>query len=76
MIFSPHQVAARDDDSVENSRLTYSIRRGDKNLFEIGETSGLITTKQPLDREKRDRYELTIVAYDSGKWRHLDSIII
>ena len=61
------KVSARDDDSTDNSRLSYVIRRGDGGVFDIGQTSGVISAKVPLDREKTDKYELTIVAFDSGE---------
>ena len=64
----PHpQVQARDDDSAENARLTYAIRKGDKRVFQIGQNDGVIKAKVALDREEKATYELTIVAVDSGK---------
>ena len=61
-------VQARDLDAGQNAAIRYSIinRRGVNQVFNIGESSGVITTDGPLDREKVQRYSLTIQASDQG----------
>ena len=49
-------VSAEDKDSNEFNALSYSFQSGDKTTewFAIDESSGLLTTRQPLDREAKD----------------------
>jgi len=49
-------VSAEDKDSKQFNLLAYSFQSGNKttDLFTIDGTTGLLTTKQPLDREAKD----------------------
>ena len=58
------KVHARDLDS---GQLTYNLPTGfAEDLFIINKTSGQISSKRPLDREKKQLYELTVYVKDSG----------
>ena len=49
------------DPGSDGSRLVYSIIKGnEENKFAIDGRSGHIMTRVPLDREEKDRYELTV----------------
>lgn len=49
-------MSAVDKDGSEFNALTYSFQSGEKvtELFTLDETTGLLTTRQPLDREVKD----------------------
>lgn len=48
--------------------ITYWLVSGDPdNVFTIRQTTGALTTTKRLDREQRERYELTIVARGISK---------
>ena len=68
------QVSARDEDSIDNNKITYKFREGDKidgeTVFEIHNTSGEITCIKKLDREVLDEYQLIVLAQDSGMYTH------
>ena len=58
-------VSAIDVDSGNNGRLVYSIVNGNKNnTFTIRQSSGMITTRNIVDREGYDYYHLIIRAAD------------
>lgn len=60
-------VQAIDDDSGQNSLVTYAISDGNiGNTFEIDRTTGIIKLVQPLNREIIANYDLTIRASDAG----------
>ncbi|XP_041360351.1 cadherin-related tumor suppressor-like [Gigantopelta aegis] len=60
-------VAAGDADSGDNGKLVYSIVSGNKNnTFTIGRSSGVITTRNIVDREGYDYYHLIVQAADLG----------
>nr|CAG4640600.1 EOG090X0007 [Eulimnadia texana] len=59
-------VQAHDADSPPYNKIRYLIKDGDKSLFRINTTTGEISLLRSLDREKQSRYELTVVAMDSG----------
>ncbi|KAF8774708.1 Cadherin-99C like protein [Argiope bruennichi] len=52
------QLKARDPDSV--SSVTYVIKEGAEDLFEIDAVTGIIRTMQPLDYERRASYNLLV----------------
>ena len=60
-------VQAYDADSPPHNKIRYLIKDGDKSLFRINATSGEISVLRSLDRETQSRYEITVVAMDSGK---------
>lgn len=60
-------VNATDEDMNEFGTVTYSIHSDLLNeIFDIGKTSGKITTKTRLDREKQKTYEILVCATDGG----------
>jgi len=46
---------------------------GNYKTFSIDETTGLVTLKIPLDREKQKLYEIRVEAYDQGIPKELSS---
>ncbi|EYC14800.1 hypothetical protein Y032_0039g165 [Ancylostoma ceylanicum] len=54
---------AEDADQGSNARLTYSI---DSKEFGIDNATGLITLKEPLDREQQSSYLVTVVVSDGA----------
>ncbi|CAG5120721.1 unnamed protein product, partial [Candidula unifasciata] len=62
---SVFQVLALDDDVGENARITYSL--SPMPVFTIDPNTGVITTRQRLDRETVSLYALTVTATDNGK---------
>ena len=60
-------ITATDQDTGINSNIFYAIVSGNDNTwFDIDTTSGLITTRNQLDRELEDTVELRISARDGG----------
>lgn len=60
-------VNATDEDMGEFSTITYTIHSDALNeIFDIGKTSGKITTKTRLDREKQKMHEILVCATDGG----------
>jgi protocadherin Fat 4 len=60
-------ITATDEDTGINSNIFYAIVSGNDNTwFDIETTSGLITTRNKLDRELQDTVELRISARDGG----------
>lgn len=60
-------VNATDEDMGEFGTITYSIHSDVLNeIFDISKTSGKITTKTRLDREKQKTYEILVCATDGG----------
>ena len=54
-------------DKGSNSVISYSIVGGNADgKFSINANSGSITTTGPLNREAKDRYQLTVQAADGG----------
>nr|XP_054754586.1 protocadherin Fat 4-like [Lytechinus pictus] len=69
-------VSATDEDSLNNGDVSYSITSGDTdNAFDIN-SSGVITTTQPLDREMVASYILTVKATDGGNPSQSGSAIV
>lgn len=61
------KISASDLDSGTNGALTYSIPRGKvMSKFAINESSGEIYTNSTLDRETKDKYQLTVYATDNA----------
>jgi hypothetical protein len=62
---------------LDSGQLTYSLPPGFANdLFIINESTGQITTHSPLDREKRQVYELTVYVQDKGYPLYTDSATV
>uniref|UniRef100_A0A183IV92 MSP domain-containing protein n=1 Tax=Soboliphyme baturini TaxID=241478 RepID=A0A183IV92_9BILA len=70
------RVIAVDPDQGENGKIFYSIAGGNQNGdFHIDSSTGTLSC-QPLDRERQQLYNLTILATDSGSVRHSDSCTV
>ncbi|XP_018106636.1 protocadherin Fat 4 [Xenopus laevis] len=55
---------ATDEDSAANAVVAYSIQSSDSDLFVIDPNTGVITTQGFLDYETKQRYHLTIKAFN------------
>ena len=64
------QVKAIDNDIGPNGQVTYSLDQETStyynNIFQIDSVTGLLSTKQSLDREDKANYVLHIIARDNG----------
>ncbi|XP_017772974.1 PREDICTED: protein dachsous [Nicrophorus vespilloides] len=61
------QVTAVDNDIGNNARLTYRLQNtSNSSVFGIFPNSGWLYLRGTLDRESKDRYDLTVVATDNG----------
>uniref|UniRef100_A0A8D8Q5N3 Cadherin-23 n=1 Tax=Cacopsylla melanoneura TaxID=428564 RepID=A0A8D8Q5N3_9HEMI len=62
-------VEATDDDIGQNAQVQYRLKQdliGDFQTFSIDPNSGLITLRQPLNREKQKLFQIRVEAYDQG----------
>lgn len=59
-------IKANDPDTRANCRLEYHLVSLDNKYFTIGKTTGVITTKQQLDRETKETYSLDVRVSDCG----------
>ena len=64
------QVTAVDKDRGRNGEVEYKLVTGGERLFEINNSTGLITTITSLDRESEDRHTLIVQAEDGGHGRN------
>lgn len=62
------QVRATDDDSEENSQISYRLVNDFEGAFEIDSDTGEILTNMRLDREDIANYELIVEAVDQGNF--------
>lgn len=64
-------MSAEDDDMGDNGRISYHIERStaDTPHFEIDSNSGLVTTAESFDREKKRSYQIRITGKDGGQSR-------
>ncbi|XP_041968077.1 cadherin-89D isoform X2 [Aricia agestis] len=70
------KVDATDADFGQNANLTYHIQSSGKDFpFEIAPLSGVFSVNGVLDREKEDKYILTVVAKDNGHDKKLSSSV-
>lgn len=70
------KVDATDADFGQNANLTYYIQPTTKDLpFEISPQTGVFSVNGELDREKEDKYVLTVVARDNGQDKKLSSSV-
>lgn len=64
-------VKANDSDSGDNGKISYHLQVNNENVqetetFDINEVSGELRLKQKLNRRKKSRYEIILVARDHG----------
>ncbi|XP_027692563.1 protocadherin-11 X-linked-like [Vombatus ursinus] len=68
--FSVYQLHATDDDVGANARIQYFfsdlMNNVARKLFDLNNTTGLITVKEPLDREQAPIHKLMVLATDGG----------
>lgn len=70
------QVVARDDDNGLNGQTSYTLSAGnDDGSFSLT-SSGQLKLEKMLDREIQDRYELIVIAIDSGKTNYLPICVV
>ncbi|GBP73817.1 Cadherin-89D [Eumeta japonica] len=70
------KIEATDGDFGQNANLTYFIKDSNKKTpFEISPHSGVFSVNGELDREKNDKYILTVVARDNGVEKILSSSV-
>lgn len=70
------QVVARDDDYGQNGQTSYTLSGGnDDGSFSLT-SSGQLRLERTLDREIQDRYELIVIAIDSGETSCLAQCIV
>ncbi|XP_026333507.1 cadherin-89D isoform X6 [Hyposmocoma kahamanoa] len=70
------KVDATDADFGQNANLTYFIQPSSKDLpFEISPLTGVFSVNGELDREREDKYILTVVARDNGHDKKLSSSV-
>ncbi|XP_075975934.1 cadherin 89D isoform X3 [Anticarsia gemmatalis] len=70
------KVDATDADFGQNANLTYFIQPTNKDLpFEISPLTGVFSVNGELDREKEDKYILTVIAQDNGHDKKLSSSV-
>nr|XP_034828894.1 cadherin-89D [Maniola hyperantus] len=70
------KVDATDADFGQNANLTYFIQPSSKEIpFEISPLSGVFSVNGVLDREKEDKYTITVVARDNGNDKKLSSSV-
>lgn len=60
------QVSASDADTGVNAAITYRIHRGGYDDFAIDNVTGVITVARKLDYDRRQSYDIEIVAIDGG----------
>ncbi|CAL8351640.1 unnamed protein product [Lota lota] len=59
---------ATDQDTGERGEINYKLTAGDTSSdFRLDRRSGMLSTSRPLDRERKARYSLTVVAQDQGR---------
>ncbi|KAL4715527.1 hypothetical protein ACJJTC_009153 [Scirpophaga incertulas] len=62
------RIYSSDADEGLNGDIYYKLIGGDvKNHFSLDEATGQLLINKPLDRETMDRYQLTVLAHDSGQ---------
>lgn len=63
------QVSASDGDTGANAAITYRIHRGGYDDFAVDSVTGIITVARKLDYDRRQSYDIEIVATDGGEDR-------
>ena len=58
-------IKASDSDDGENGLVVYKIAEKDT-PFSISNITGILSVERELDREQKDRFELTVIAADCG----------
>ena len=61
------QVRATDPDEGENGRVSFQLETNVDDILEINEDTGMISTKEPLDREHYSQLAFNVIARDHGQ---------
>ncbi|CAG9787087.1 unnamed protein product [Diatraea saccharalis] len=70
------KVDATDADFGQNANLTYFIEPSSSDIpFEVSPLTGVFSVNGELDREKEDKYILTVIARDNGQNKKLSSSV-
>lgn len=64
-------VVAHDADNSPYNTVSYYLKEGDRSLFAVNASTGEIVLLKALDREKQDKYFLTVQATDTGTFYFL-----
>ncbi|CAL4160516.1 unnamed protein product, partial [Meganyctiphanes norvegica] len=59
-------IIAKDSDSGINGQIEYDISGNVPLTFLINKITGVVTLEEPLDREKINEYNMSVIAYDMG----------
>lgn len=60
-------VHASDGDSGTNAQVRYRVQKGAFEEFAVDEESGLVTVTNKLDYDRRNSYNIEIIAVDGGE---------
>ena len=60
------QVSATDADTGDNAVISYRIQRGGYDDFSIDKDTGVITVARKMDFDRRQQYDIKILATDGG----------
>ena len=60
------QLSASDADEGDNAKITFSLAGGESSDLKLDPNTGLLTVSGMLDRERRDFYEVVVVARDGS----------
>lgn len=60
------QLSASDADEGDNAKITFSLAGSDTSDLKLDPISGLLTVAGQLDRERRDFYEVVVIARDGS----------
>ena len=61
-------ILTHDRDSVANAGVAYTMVDGDRSLFSVDSSTGVVTLQRRLDRETQDQYTVVIRATDTGEY--------
>ena len=61
-------ILTHDRDSANNAGVSYTMVDGDRSLFSVDSSSGVVQLQRTLDREVQDQYTIIIRATDTGKY--------
>lgn len=61
------EVKATDADTGENAEIEYIISKGTNGDFEINKLTGLVTVASKLDFDRRNTYNMEVLAVDHGE---------
>jgi len=68
-------ISTSDLDFGNNALVTYHLINSDED-FAINRSTGIVTVNRPLDRERKDQYNITVVATDSGLQPRSSSVVM